>query len=106
MLNISQKATRELTKSHNQRLVLKTIYDRQQISRADVARLTHLTRTTVSTAVAELMEAGLLEEVGFKPSGGGKPATLLSAVADSRYLIGFDLANNELGARWLTCAAR
>lgn len=95
MLNISQKATRELTKSHNQRLVLKTIYDRQQTSRADVARLTHLTRTTVSTAVAELMEAGLVEEVGFKPSGGGKPATLLSVVADSRYLIGIDLANSE-----------
>lgn len=95
MLNISQKATRELTKSHNQRLVLKTIYDRQEISRADVARLTHLTRTTVSAAVAELMEAGLVEEVGQKPSEGGKPATLLSVVADSRYLLGIDLANSE-----------
>ena len=52
----ARKATRKQTRRHNSRLVLKTIYDRGQISRADIARLTQLTRTTVSSVVAGLVE--------------------------------------------------
>jgi N-acetylglucosamine repressor len=90
-----KKATQQQTKTHNTRLILKTIYDQDEISRADIARLTHLTRTTVSDAVAELIEDGLVTEVGFGPSVGGKPPTLLSLVDDSRHLIGIDLADSE-----------
>lgn len=90
-----EKATQQKTKTHNSRLVLKTIYDQGQASRAGVARLTHLTRTTVSDVVAELMEDGLVEEVGQGPSAGGKPPTLLSVIDDSRHLIGIDLADSE-----------
>jgi N-acetylglucosamine repressor len=90
-----KKATRQQTKAHNSRLILKTIYDEGEISRADVARLTGLTRTTVSDAVAELIEGGLVAEVGLGPSAGGKPPILLSVVDDSRYLIGIDLAESE-----------
>lgn len=90
-----EKATRQQTKAHNARLILKTIYDEGEISRATVARLTGLTRTTVSEAVAELMEEGLVAEVGLGPSAGGKPPILLSVVDDSRHLIGIDLANSE-----------
>jgi glucokinase-like ROK family protein len=91
----SQKATREQTKSHNQRLILKTVYDQTQTSRADIARLTGLTRPTVSTAVAELIEEGLVEEVGQGQSEGGKPPVLLRVIDNSRCLIGVDLANSE-----------
>lgn len=90
-----KKATPQQTKAHNSRLILKTIYDAGQISRADVARLTGLTRTTVSDAVAELMQDGLVAEIGQGLSAGGKPPTLLSVVDDSRYLIGIDLADSE-----------
>jgi len=76
-------------------LVLKTIYDRGEISRADVARATRLTRPTVSDVVAELMEKGLVEEVGHGPSAGGKPPILLSVADDSRHVIGIDLAAGE-----------
>lgn len=91
----AQKATREQTRLHNSRLVLRTIYEREEISRADVARETCLTRTTVSDVVADLMGQGLVEEVGYGPSAGGKPPILLSVVADARHLIGLDLASNE-----------
>jgi N-acetylglucosamine repressor len=92
-----KKATRQHTKNHNKRLILKTIYDRGSISRASVARLTRLARTTVSDAVAELMEEQLVEEIGHGPSVGGKPPILLSIVASARCLIGVDLlaAGNE-----------
>jgi glucokinase-like ROK family protein len=95
MIATTQKATRKQTKAHNKRLILKTIYDQGQISRADIARVTRLTRTTVSSLVAEFIEDGLVEEIGIEPSRGGKPATLLSVVDDSRHLIGIDLANSE-----------
>ncbi len=90
-----QKATRQQTKSHNKRLTLKTIYDHQPISRAEIARLTYLTRTTVSNAVGALMDEGLVAEIGHGPSVGGKPPIMLGLVEDSHHLIGLDLANSE-----------
>lgn len=95
MLPATKKATRAQTKSHNKTLILKTIYNQGQVSRADVARLTHLTRPTVSSTVTELMDEGLVEEIGYGPSEGGKPPILLSVVDNSRHLIGIDLANSE-----------
>ena len=92
---VMKKATRQQTKTHNSRLILKTIYDEGEVSRADIARLTGLTRTTVSDAVAELINDGLVAEVGLGPSAGGKPPTLLSVLDDSRHLIGIDLADSE-----------
>lgn len=94
-----EKATQQQTKEHNRNLVLKTIIDRQSISRAEIARITSLTRTTVSDIVADLINEGLVSEIGTGPSQGGKSPTLLSLVDDSRYLIGLDLAHSEfLGA--------
>ena len=91
----AQKATRNQIKTHNERLILKTIYNQTQTSRADIARLTKLTRPTVSTIVAGLIDDGLVQEVGYGPSDGGKPPTMLSLVDDSRHLIGLDLSGAE-----------
>lgn len=91
----SQKATHEQTKTHNKRLILKTIYDQRQSSRISIAHSTKLTRPTVSSTVAELIEEGLVEEIGQGPSAGGKRPILLSMVDDARHLIGLDLANRE-----------
>jgi len=89
------KATQQQTKAHNRSLLLQLVYDRQQVSRAELARLTGLTRTTVSGLVAELIQDELVGEVGLGPSIGGKPPTLLQIVADSRSLLGVDLASHE-----------
>lgn len=93
-----KKATRQHTKRHNRTLVLKTIFDNDSISRADIARATRLTRTTVSDIVAALLEEGLVQEVGLGESQGGKSPILLSLAEDSRYLIGLDLAHSEFRA--------
>jgi N-acetylglucosamine repressor len=91
----NKKATQQLTKQHNRDLVLKTIFDHETISRAEIARGTKLTRTTVSDVVAGLLTEGLVREVGPGSSSGGKPSILLSLVADSRYLIGVNLAQDK-----------
>ena len=89
------KATHQKTKQHNRDLVLKTIFEHKSISRAEIARLTKLTRATVSDMVTSLMEEGLVEEVGYGESIGGKAPILLSLVGDSRYLIGLNLAQDK-----------
>jgi N-acetylglucosamine repressor len=90
-----QKATRQHTKEHNRNLVLKTIFERDQISRAEIARITSLTRTTVSDIVADLLGAELVHEVGVGSSLVGKSPILLSLAEDSRYLVGLNLAYNR-----------
>ena len=87
----SGKATHQETRAHNERLVLGTIYDRGPISRADVARTTGLTRTTISDVVAGILRDGLAREVGRGPSTGGKAPILLEVTDDARHLVGLDL---------------
>ena len=90
-----KKATREHTKEHNKKLILNTVYVQGEISRADIARLTKLTRATVSSIVGELIEDGLIDEIGHGKSLGGKRPILLKILDNSRQLIGIDLADNE-----------
>jgi predicted NBD/HSP70 family sugar kinase len=92
MIDPRHKATRELTKLHNNRLVFTTIYNSRQVSRADVVRATDLTATTVSGVVADLVGRGLVEEDGPAASVRGKPPTLLRVRKDAYHLICLDLA--------------
>ena len=91
----AKKATHQATKYHNRDLVLKTIFDHDMVSRAEIARLTQLTRTTVSEVVSGLLAEGLIEEVGPGSSSGGKPSILLRLIADARYVIGINLAQHR-----------
>ncbi len=90
-----EKATRQQTKEHNRDLVLKTIFAHDTISRAEIARITRLTRTTVSSIVSALLDENLVEEVGRGESLGGKAPVLLSLIPDSRYLIGVNLERTK-----------
>jgi glucokinase-like ROK family protein len=90
-----QKATRQHTKDHNTRLVLRTLFRQDDISRADIARATGLTRPTVSAIIAELMEAGLAIETGVGQSAGGKPPILLRVDADAHHILSIDLGSRN-----------
>ena len=90
-----EKATRQQTKEHNRKLVLKTIFEHDSISRAEIARITSLTRTTVSDIVSDIISQGLVSEIGVGMSQGGKSPILLSLAENSRCLIGLDLAHNQ-----------
>ena len=71
-IEYSLKATHAQTRAHNASLVLRALYDLGPICRADIARLTGLTRTSVGELVADLEAEGLAREVGRGPSTGGK----------------------------------
>jgi N-acetylglucosamine repressor len=91
-----RKATHQQTRQINHRLVLRTIYDRGTVSRADVARSTGLTRSTVSDVVDQLLGDGLVREIGRGQSTGGKAPILLEVPADARHLIGLDVGDSSI----------
>jgi len=93
-----EKATSEHLKTHNRRVVLKAIYEQEQISRAEIARHTHLTRPAVSRIVAELLDLGLVMETGQGDSHGGKRPTLLALDATAYQVIGVDLTGRRMRA--------
>ena len=90
-----KKATHQQTKQHNRDLILRTIFENESISRAEIARVTHLTRTTVSDLVSRLLTEGLVKEIGLGASIGGKSPILLSIVPDARYMIGLNLTQDK-----------
>ncbi|MBE2197262.1 MAG: ROK family transcriptional regulator [Anaerolinea sp.] len=90
-----KKATRQQTKTHNTRLILRTIYEQGAVSRADIARATNLTRPTVSSIVASLIADALVIETGQSPPTGGKPATLLTIAEDAYQIIAIDLSSES-----------
>jgi len=99
VLRPSTEVLPEDVRGHNRSLVLQTLYRSKRQSRADIARSTRLTRVTVSDLVAELIEEGLVVEIGTREhSRPGKPATLLDINRNAFQIVGIDLSGS-LGFR-------
>lgn len=82
---------------HNLALVLQRVAAHDRVSRAEVARLTGLTKGTVSVLVHDLLSAGLLVELGPQSSGQiGRPSTALSLNGDRLCGIGVDIGVDYL----------
>ena len=92
---LPKKATHQQTRTFNQQLVLRALHDQSPLSRADLARLTGLTRTSVGDLVGTLIDDGLIEEVGRGQSSGGKSPILLRVAPDGRHVIGLDLGEAQ-----------
>src|SRR3954468_2625566 len=80
----------------NRTMLLQALLDDGPQSRADLARVSGLTPTTVSAVTAELIGDELIAEVGRKPvSTAGKPATLLAVEPDGRHVIALDPSDDD-----------
>ena len=80
-----------LVQKINRSLVLNLIKDKGPISRADISKITKLTRSTVSNIVDYLIRKDLIKEIGLTSSGVGRKAILLELNSKAYYLIGVDL---------------
>ncbi len=77
-------------------MLLQDLFADGPASRADLARSSGLTRVTVSDLVAELLEEGLVEELGApSESRIGKPPTLVGLVADAKHVVAIDLSVDD-----------
>lgn len=93
-MRVSTKAGKGDTRSNNLRLVLQHFFSGDQRSCADVARLSGLTPATVSGLVSQLVDMGLVEEVGPRRINNrvGKPPTMLRIRSDARNVVAVDLS--------------
>jgi predicted NBD/HSP70 family sugar kinase len=78
----------------NRQIILNYIRERGPISRADIARLTALQRSTVSVIVEELLKARLISEI-YGESSGGRPPQLLSLRTTHAMAIGINLGQKR-----------
>lgn len=70
---------------------LRLIWRERRISRAEIARHTGLSRSTVSETVEALFPTGLIHEVGIGPSLGGRPPIVLEFKDDAYAILGVDM---------------
>lgn len=80
----------------NSRKVLKLIRDNPSISRAEISRRTGLSAPTVSRIVDDLIQDGLVEEIGMGSSNGGRRPNLLRFCPDNNFIIGIDLGTTNI----------
>ena len=79
-----RRADQRAVRKSNLSLVARRIAEAGALSRAQLAKLTGLNKTTVSSLVAELIERGVVTESGLADGGGvGRPAQILE-LDDSR----------------------
>lgn len=71
--------------------VLQLIWEQHQVSRADIARLAGLSRSTVSEIVGEILPTGLVAEVGEGPSRGGRRPIVLEFQDDACVILGVEM---------------
>ena len=86
---------RDLRRS-NRSLLLRHLYFQPQISRLDLSRATGLSAASVSSVIAELIDAGVVYESGAVESEGGRPRMLLEVAASRFQVIGVDVGETRV----------
>lgn len=84
-------------RAHNRSLVLSTLFHVGPLTRADLARRTGLTRVTISDLMNDVIEEGLVEEIGLRPGTHiGKPATLVALNSNAFQIVAVDLSDDAV----------
>lgn len=76
--------------------VLQMLWRERRISRAEIARRADLSRSTVSLIVGDLLETGLVAEVGAGPSQGGRRPIVLAFQDDAFGILGIDMGASHV----------
>jgi N-acetylglucosamine repressor len=90
-----RRGDRQLMVDMNRNLVLNVLRT-GAASRADVVRTTGLSPATVSLIVSELIESGLVNEVGEGKSSGGRPPLVLRLDDERNYVVGVKLMRHVI----------
>ena len=83
-------------RKRNRRSALRLLYPRRLLSRADIAKLSGISKSSASDIVSALLEDGLIREECVKQKHGpGKPAVAFQLATDARQIIIVDLSNEH-----------
>ena len=81
----------QLIRALNEQLLLGHIRDHGPCSRADLARLSGLSKPTVSLALATVEQAGLIREAGQRIGRPGRSALLYEIRPEAGFVLGLDV---------------
>lgn len=74
--------------SNSRSSIISLLLENGELSRADIARQTGLSRAAISLSVAELIEEGLVQEIGTSESTGGRKPVLIRLGGESTLVMG------------------
>jgi predicted NBD/HSP70 family sugar kinase len=83
----------------NRKRVIDALRERGVASRAELARITGLSRSTISTIVGDLLESGLAGERDGQPAGethAGRPPVMISLNSSAGLALGIDFGHRHL----------
>jgi len=86
----------KLIQELNRSIVLKTIQNYGPISRSEIAKKYKISSTTVTAAVRELIQQGLVYEDGVGKSSGGRKPILVKFFSDSKFIIAVAITNSYI----------
>lgn len=78
-------------------VVLRLIWEERRISRAEIARRTGYSRSTVSEVMGDLLAGGLVAEAGTGPSRGGRRPIELEFQDDAGRILGVEMGGAHVG---------
>lgn len=85
-------------RAQHSRLILNLLWKEREISRAELARRTSLSRSTVSAIITDLLTTGLVKETRAGISSGGRRPIMLEFQDEASFIVGI-----ELGATHVSC---
>jgi predicted NBD/HSP70 family sugar kinase len=86
----------QLNRFVNRRLILDKIRREGEISRADLAKQTAIRPPTVSAVIKELIDEGLVEEVGAGETCGGRAPRMLALARQRPRALGFEMSDGSI----------
>ena len=96
-MTIKTKYIHNDIRQSNLSIILRIIREKSPISRAELAKITKLTRSTVSSLVDELISLCYIEEIGHSHTNSvGKKPTLLSIRTDKLFSLAVNFSGNEI----------
>ncbi|MDR3560446.1 MAG: ROK family transcriptional regulator [Negativicutes bacterium] len=82
-------------KKKNRLNVLNAIKDNEPVARLQLSQMTGLTPPAITMITRELLDSGLIREVGLGKSRGGRKPVKLIIVPDAAFVIGIELTHYE-----------
>lgn len=84
-------------RAQHRAVLLRLLWSHREISRADLARTTGLSRSTVSAIVQDILTTGLVRETRAGSSRGGRRPIMLGFDDDARIIVGIDIGASHVG---------
>ena len=94
---VSQVLGASQVRAQHRGLLLRLIWRERSISRADLARRTGLSRSSISAIVSDLLATGLVRETGAGDSRGGRKPIILGFDDAALAIVGVDMGATHVG---------